>query len=358
MKLWLPALLLVLGGCTTPTVVRSAGGQIYRGRFIQARAYEAYAQGALAEADGRFGDAARSYRIAAESDERGPDAWARLGAVLCKKGDLDEAREAFDRAVRTDATSASAYRERGRCALSRGDEQAALDDLGLAVILDPDDEATVLLMVDALEKEHRAESASRLLVSQILAGRATVAVVTRLSRMASERKDPALARIADEARERSVAGAVDALPLPAKVTRADVDAALLHGDLPRARRMALRAKVGQGELALRALALGLDRLATEQATLVLDADPRDPSAAIAVVLTTPAGGVAASLDRAVGARLERSSLLGRFLLAERVAREVAIADARALVTDAELATPREDLVEERLRARIQKILAR
>lgn len=358
MKLWLSALLLLLGGCSTPTVVRSAGGQIYRGRFIQARAYEAYAQGALAEADGRFGDAARSYRIAAESDERGPDAWARLGAVLCKKGDLDEAREAFDRAIGSDATSAAAYRERGRCALARGDEQRALDDLGLAVILDPEDEATVLLMVDALEKEGRAESASRLLVSQVLAGRATAAIVTRLSRMASERKDRALARIADEARARSVAGAVDALPPPDKPTRADVDVALLRGDLPRARRVALRARVGQGELALRALALGLDRLAADQASLVLDADPRDPSAAIALVLTSPAAAIPNALDRAVGARLERSAVLGRFLFAERVAREVTAADARALLTDAELTTPREDALEERVRARIQKTLAR
>ncbi|NUP12793.1 MAG: hypothetical protein HOW73_42690 [Polyangiaceae bacterium] len=348
--------LLLSAGCEPPKVVRSAGGRVYVGRFIQARAYEAYGRGALAEAEGRLEDAEQAYRTATELDADGPEPWTRLGAVLCRRGNRDEAEDAFSNAIDADATFSVAYRERARCALAAGDAAAALESSELATILDPDDVEAALVHVDALEKAQKHAMAAHLLVARLLEGKPSARVADRLAALAQKLDDRGLARFAADARERANAETTKFTP-PRPVDRTAVDAALAHGDLPLARSLATRAKASQGEIALRAAALGKLDLAREQAKLVLDADPSDGSAAIALVLASDRAGIGDAVDRARHARFDRSVPLARLLFAEALVRETSVADARSLVDEAELRTERKDALEEASRQRLRHALA-
>lgn len=359
------ALLLALPtACSKPVVMRSAGGQLYEGRFIHPRAYEAYARGALAEAEGRLEEAQRMFGYAADLDEDGPEPATRLGAVLCKRGQRDEAMAAFATATEVDATYAAAYRERARCDLSHGEIEAAVEASELAAILDPDDEDAALLHVDALEKARKLDAAARLLVARLMTAHPSRALIARLEALAQAAGDDALLHLAARARDRAQlrgAAATAQAPDPAPPrSRLDIDAALRRGDLTAARSLATRAKTSQGEIALRAAALGRTELAREQGTLVSEADPRDASALVALIVAADASrsltALAAASDAARALASGGASPLARLLLAETLARRIGAEAARALVSDAELAQQRSDPLEDAVRLRVRAAL--
>ncbi|MBK8936468.1 MAG: hypothetical protein IPM79_02145 [Polyangiaceae bacterium] len=349
------ALAALAMGCVGRTVTRSADGIVYEGRYISARAYEAYARGVIAEADGRLEEAIRAFRVASDLDDEGPEAPTRLGAVLCRRGDKDEAADAFEDAIDEDPTYAAAYRERARCALASEDPGLAIESAELASILDPDDVDAALLHVAGLERVGRYRDAARLVVARIVGGQRSASMGERLQVIAAKTKDRGLARLADEviAGARAQSRSVGAEPRP---TRADIDDALARGDLPGARKLATRAKTSQGEIALRAAALGRYELAREQATLVLDADPRDGPAAVALLVACERKGLADAIARAKDARLREAPVLARLLLAEVIDREVSAADARLVVDATDLATARADPLEELVRRHLAQTL--
>lgn len=346
----LSALGLVAAGCTPPTVLRSAGGVVYRGRFISARAYEHYARGSLAEAEGRLDEAVRAYRVTTELDSDGPEGWTRLGAVLCRQGEHDDAEDAFEEAISADSTFAPAYRERAKCALTHNDAPAALADAQLASILDPDDAATTLVHANALVKAQKVQAAARLLVARLLEPTAPRELAVRLAELAEQLKDRALATFAQDILVRDEDHAD--FRAPHKTSRADIDEALERGDLPGARKLATRAKTSQGEIALRAAALGRLALAKEQAELVLGADPSDGAAAIALVVAAKSGDLGAASKALSDAQATGAPALGRLLLAEVLAVRVGRDAAKDLVSADELGKPREDALEEAVRARL------
>lgn len=348
-------------GCTEPVVARSAGGHVYGGRFINARAYEAYARGALEEAEGRYDDAARSFRTAVESDEEGPEPWTRLGAVLCHQGDLIAATDAFEQAVSVDATFAGAHREWARCLLAKRQPKDALLQAELAFLLAPDDASTVDIYVEALDAANQQMVAARLLVARLLEQRPRRADAERLAKLRGVLEDELLgpfARALLEATAPEVGQRVDLEAKPSVPDRGSMDAALSRGDLAGARRMATRAKVSQGEIALRAAAMGRLSEAREQAELVLGADPADVNAAVALLAATDerdpiALGRAANMLRDARGRL---GPLARLLFSELLLRHAGKEAALALLAGEDLSKPRPDPLEESCRARLARSL--
>ncbi len=357
-------LALGLGGCTERVVVRSAGGELYAGRFISARAYEAYARGALFEAEGRTDAAIRSFREAADLDSDGPEPWTRLGALLCRQKS-EEAEVAFGRAKSADATFAPLHREIARCHLARRELPDALRESELAMILDPDDDMAALLHIDVLLASGENERAEHELVAGAIRSAPSGALLARLASFGRAAKKPALERLARCARgscEERLPGAPRSPGEQSEaVSMADVDNALDQGDLKRARRIALRAKINQGALALRAAALGRFPLAREQATLVALAEPQSLEARIALLASVRPSGEAEAFRAAVdltGLGMTRPlSRLERLVLAEAVGRASGRGAASAVLAGEKLDAPTKDQAEERIQKRLAQRLA-
>lgn len=349
-------------GCERHLVPRSADGEVKLGRFIPGAAYEAYARAAVAEQDGHLAEAEAELRRAAELDD-GPETWARLGAVLCKRGRVEESADAFSRAVESDPEASITERELARCALSQDRASAAVEITGRAMLLDPSDDDILAIRADALSKTGDRAGALRLLVSRVVARPAPAELRRRLAALAAELGDTAAARIASDAppsiawndpKERALAA-----PAP-RPTLADLDGALLAGDR-QLRHLALRAGVSQGELALRACALGLPRAATELSETLAAADPSNAAAVVARAaasdLSADEGALAAAVRVQVDAPAVPLSGLGRLVLAELLARRVD-RDAAAAVVAGELEVPRADALEEAVRVRVRARLGR
>jgi tetratricopeptide (TPR) repeat protein len=347
------AILFAASACGPPTVVRSAGGELLRGRFISPQAYEAYARGALAEAEGRLRFAAAAYHRAAQIDPDGPEAWTRLGAVLCKEKDASGAEDAFVEAERADAGYAPLYRERARCDLASGRLEAALAASEQAMVLDPEDEDTALLRARILTQNAQPDQAIRELFARLVAGPKRTRVAALLFELATDAGDAGAAHFARSILE----AAPPEKPLSPEAreagARGKLDAALARGDLAGARRLGIDARVTPGGIALRAAASGQAALANEQARLVLEADPKDVDAAVALLAAgTPSAAGIPPTPSSASATLSR---LGRLVLVEaiyrRVGPEAALAAAAAMDRTAGRASgdPLEAAIEDRLR---------
>lgn len=364
-------------GCAPPSVLRDAGGEVRLGRFIPAEAYQAYAEGALAEADGRLGESVARYAEAARLDEDGPEAWTRLGAIHCRQKAFDEGAAALDNALRADATFAPAHREIAGCALGRGDDAGALSASERAMVLDPTDDATYLIRARALEHAGRGHDAARLLAARLLHCRADRRVTEALTELAQRVHDPDVGRMAARCMvdaERPIAaltkaprssssdGTSGVKKVHARVLPSldSIDAALSADDLKTARHLALRASMTEGELAVRAAALGRIRSARTLASLVADADPSDLSARIALAATADLAFDQELLARAGAATRgdgRAISRLSQLLLAEVLARRVDGASARSFIGD-DLSVEESDRLADDVRRRLQRRLAR
>ncbi|APR79489.1 TPR repeat protein [Minicystis rosea] len=327
---------VVLAGCGEPVVVRVVDGRAVPGRFISEYAYALYGRGAEAEAHGDLAGAVRAFALAAEADPESPEIWTRLGSIRCRVAPADaplpaDAQADFARAEQIDAAFGPLWRERARCALTHGAAAEALAAAERAVALDPDDMTSSILRASALERVGRVEEA-RLVLRALTVRRSGSSEPWRaLLDLANRTGDTALAREASpHVTPDRATPSQNATPATARF--AAVDAALLADDLAGARRLAHRAKLSWSELAIRAAALGRAALARAQATLILDADPADATARIALAAAADLEGNGAALSasmRAIPARTTSPSPLARLLFAETLARRSGLDAARA-----------------------------
>ena len=335
-------LVVATAACSRPSVVRSAGGELTRGRFIAPQAYEAYARGALAEAEGELDTAAAAYRRAAEIDADGPEPWTRLGAVLCRQGKHAEAAAAFDEA---DDTYAPLRKARARCLLDQGKPALALTEADAALVFDPADEETALLRADILEKSGDRPRAVRELLARLVAYGPRERVAARLAPLARAEGDLGAAGFAGEVLDGGTPRR------PGTASREALDPARARGDLAAARRLGPRAGVAPGTLALRAVALGHRDIGREQAELVLGADPSNADALVALFAAT--APKIAPLASPTGPL----SPLGRLVLAETLLRYVG-PETAALAEALTSLESSQDPLESRLRARVREAAAR
>jgi tetratricopeptide (TPR) repeat protein len=362
------ASLLALGGCAgllDSDVVRRVHGRDTTGRFIGVEAYAAYTEGALAEASGAPVEAEKSYERAASLDDGSADIWARLGAVRCVRGVMKEAASAFEKAAAIDASFAPVWLERALC-LGRDDASekaspaaidAALASALQAVTLDPGNLVASLLVARLEERRGNLDGAAAWLEGLWARDPDQPVVLAALGRFASEHDRPALLartqrrrdthpaapaalhtdahlaapRVLEE-RPAAPAGGEHAAASPPGAGLGSVDRALAAGDLPLARRLALRTRVASGALALRAAAIGKHSIAREQAALVLAADPASTDARVALLVAADVERDAAALSQAlsgVPAAPPRPSPLATLMLAEVLLRRSGPDAARA-----------------------------
>jgi hypothetical protein len=183
----------------------------------------------------------------------------------------------------------------------------------------------VLALAAALERQGRADDAKRWLTG----------LVARVPE-SREAQDAALGfatRTGNAALRESSRRALELLGSVTPAARADVDAALLRGELDRARSMAATLRLSSGALALRAAALGNVRFARAESDLVLAADPSDSDARVASIVAADLAHDAPALARALtdlpGASTPVSPL-GALLLSEVLRRRIGDGAARAM----------------------------
>ncbi|WP_437321882.1 tetratricopeptide repeat protein [Sorangium sp. So ce385] len=333
------AALALTAACAAPEVARSVDGQILVGRQISARAYALYAIGAEAEARGDLETALEAYELAEDSDPESADIWTRVGSVRCRLGRREAADDAFDRARAIDPDYAPAHLEQARCDLAAGRPAAALGRVERAVLLDPERDDGLLLRAEILRRLGRSEDA-RLSLRALLVRHPFSADAWRaLHAVALEAGDrPAAEEAARRLRELAARRtAASERPAAPRGPLAELDDALVHGQLRRARRLARDADLPPAEIAVRAAALGRVGEAREQAELVSAADPSSASALVALAVAADLSGDLEALARACdalqapagGGAAVPPSPLARLLFAEllfrRIGRDAALA---------------------------------
>ncbi|MDI1434148.1 tetratricopeptide repeat protein [Polyangium sorediatum] len=359
-------LLGLVAGCGDPTVIRVIDGVPTQGRFISYEAYAYYARGTEAEAHGDLPLAITLYRGAAENDAKSVEVWTRLGAASCASPDaLAFAGEAFTRAEELDPTYEPLARARARCAADTGHLAEALKHAAHAVALDPGQDEAVLLYASLLERTGRVADAERTLDALVIERPTSVQGWLARYELALRLHDAVTAeRAARALRQRAPRLATRvAAEVPALAPLAEVDAALRAGDLDAARKAARRAHLPAPELAVRAAALGLPRLARDQAELVLGADPSSNSARIALAVAADLSGDTALLATALDAPKDTPTvapsplarLLFTDLLGRRAGRDAARAFAGADLVSPD--TPSSDPLLEAARKRVRALLA-
>lgn len=282
-KLWIRALVcsLLSNACAfgPGRVTRVADGVAYEGRYVPAEAYSAYARGAVAEARGDHRGALQAYEEALSEDRDAAEIFVRLGAVLCAVAGspMDRhAREARSRlalAVRLQPELSSAWFETARCQARLREPSAALTAALEAARLDPSSARCTLLVVELAERTGDLERARLWLDAWV--------VRTPPSREAWLAMRDFAVRQRDGARRHR---AEQALSKAAPTTgEAALERALHASDLVTARSAATQLRIPASELALRAVALGALEAASQQAELVMSADPDDADAWVAAL---------------------------------------------------------------------------
>ncbi len=302
--------LALLLGCRPLTVKRAAFGSTYEGRYIPARAYEAYARGVVAERDGAMNDALAAFEEASRLDPDGAEPLTRIAAVHCSTKRVAEGLAVLEQAKQLGPSFASVHAEAARCQLMASQPRLALAEAELALVLAPDNGEVIELLARVLDQLKQTSRADALLLASCLSS-SGAGLCHALEQRAKEAGNAELARAASATHARS--------GRPSKETLSSVDAALRMGDLKLARSRALRAGLAQGELALRALALSRADLALEQARLVALASPDDLASHVAWMLAS--GSDRDQLDQAMSPSLSPGTLspLGELLLYEWLA---------------------------------------
>lgn len=352
------ALCLLSAGCASneSAVTRLVHGQPMPGRYIGFEAYAAYARGVQLETHGQLHEAAAAYAEAADEDPDSPEIWTRLGNVRCTFHDR-AAAGAFREAERLDPSYEPLWRARAHCDLQRRALDAALHHALVALRLDPNEEETTELVATLYEKRGQIAEARRYLDGWATRSPRSVRAFHALRGFAIRQKDALLKERAEahlREIERRMPARLSSLP---REPFAELDAALAAGDLPLARACAIREHIAAGVLASRAAALGLPKLALQQAEFVLLADPKDADAWAAAVASADLLGDTTALERSLASRSAHGTELDPLsvrLLAEvlgrRVGQEAALVWLRAYGTLPAARDPVERALEQRLQA--------
>jgi hypothetical protein len=129
---------LVSGCAAHQGVARLVDGKAISSRYIEASAYDAYLEGAIAESSGRDAEALAAFEAAAEEDEESPDIWTRIGSLECRLSAADRrGLDALRRALQVDPTYGPAHRAIGVCEEARGHHAEAQAAFAVAAQVDP-----------------------------------------------------------------------------------------------------------------------------------------------------------------------------------------------------------------------------
>jgi tetratricopeptide (TPR) repeat protein len=255
-----------------PAVARVVNGHDIDGRFIAPEAYAAYLEGALFEEQGNAKAAEAAYVRALGEDSGAGEIWAHLGRVRCST-DQRASDGNFAKARSLGPNVGEVWLSDARCGLERGDAARARRSAERAAALDPRNVEASLLVVEALVRSGDRAAADRWLHAARLLYPEAAGLPDSLEAVsASSRRNPAQADPPTRPRPWARRDAVEA-----------VDGALRIGDADAARSAAVRAHLGTGWLALRAVELGQVNLAKETAEMTLAAEPGNVEARVAAL---------------------------------------------------------------------------
>lgn len=96
------------------------------------------ARGSQALAAGRFAEAEEELRQAVEADPQHPTAWQLLAQARQRRGDLDGARQAYERAIAAQPTAAVPQGNLGRLLVQQGKVEEGIRHMQTAIELDPE----------------------------------------------------------------------------------------------------------------------------------------------------------------------------------------------------------------------------
>lgn len=353
---------LAASGCASGEVVdRLYDGHVVEGRFIEPEAYAAFLSGVISEAGGDLRSALASYARAERLDPESPEIWTRIAAVRCAASPRDpRADEALAKALAADAGYAGAWRVEAKCALSRGEHDAADAAANRAAELEAPpamagmlshaggrsiDDASRRRIVELTETASNPAAAFHALATWAEAhddfslwSRALVALakIAPLDRAQIAGAAEALAGWGAVGQAQAVAAAmVDASEEPSPngprglAGRLALDEAIGRRSVDALRRRAVRTRLGLDEAAARAWLSNDDATARDLASEVARADPQDlasrlvlasgePQAAVPIAMAVrpdapPVGATVwvafgASLARALPVDLARSAM--------------------------------------------------
>ncbi len=323
---------LLASGCASyGSVTRMAGGHRIEGRFVADEAYAAYLRGVVFETEGQLDAAISAYTEATRHDPDSADLWTRIGALRCAMPGRPEDRstdpwDAFRRALKLDPQYEETWTERARCFLRRGHLENAAEAARVAVSLDPERAEAAILLSLILERRGNVDEAKRWLDGLIAREPTSVEAHEAMVAFAARTQDRERAEASEQALAELRPARDQRRPLKrSRPSLSDVDAALTHGDLARARSLAVAGRLSSGALAVRAAAMGRVSFAQAQAELVLGADPTDGDARVAAAVAADLARDEAALFRALSG-LPKSpsqlSALATLLMGELLGRRI------------------------------------
>lgn len=282
-SLGLVATLLVTiacGGYSTTT--RLVDGRTLTGSPVAPQAYSLYLDATLKEASGEFGAARDSYLAALDFEGDSADLWTRVAVQSCRL-ELDSADDEFERALSLDAVYAPAWIGRSRCEFSRGNPERALTFAARAQRSAADDFETTEVLASTYEAMKAPEAALRQWVGYAVLHPEDPRGCQQLVRLASGHEQVHWRYLANTcvSSEHRTNGAAPV---------ASIRAAIVSGDLDRARSLATDHRLPQLLVLELALEFGQPGLALAQARVLVAADPTAADVrALSLLAATRAG---------------------------------------------------------------------
>ena len=256
-------------------VTRIVDGHAIDGHFIEPDAYAEYLDGVVLEARGDLKGAEAAYERALDADGAA-EIWARLGKVRCRTA-RRASDDAFERAKWKGGNIAPVWVADAECALERGEIARAKSSAVRAASLEPKNAQASLLVVRALVSARDDEAAARWLRATRLLYPEAAGLPSSLAEVVGDGVPSAVSPPAVSRLDASWSGPADESAIAA------VDGALAAGDAAQAKAAAVRARLSNAALALRAVELGQIGLSKELSELTLAAEPGNVDARIAAL---------------------------------------------------------------------------
>lgn len=276
------------GGYTSTT--RLVDGRSLAGSPVAPQAYSLYLDGMLAEASGEFGAARDSYIAALDFESDSADLWTRVAIQSCRL-DLDSTDDEFERALGIDVAYAPAWLGRSRCELARGNHTRALEFAARAQLSDGDDFETTDQLASTLETTKDLDAALRQWVGYTVLHPEDPRGWARLSKLAGSQHRAHWYYWANEfTRDEPAPSGAPSIP-------ASISAALVSGDLDRARALTTDHRLPQLLVLELALELGQPALAMSQARVLVAAYPNSADVRALSLLAATRAGAEADFER-------------------------------------------------------------